>query len=281
MSSLEESIKEQAQRLENVQQRLIELLRTGLSDELRSTARRWIETTKLAERLPNITRAIQLRDASKTILLSVETEGVEPSVLCDDVQIVLCGNSLSLECARHIVLTAYVTHTWAHLDILSNVAGRIIGSVKVAENLYPRNNTKLYEGFLKKSNRQVNAFSLDGLIRDGYGEYICASYDIRNAILHDGGLVGTRQLLSMDLATKAFNVDKSMAAKLNGRIHKKFLDAVGGDVDFANVNRFEFDEGDVRRQLVLVDEKLAELIDKLLEWGVNSFESQVRTFVRN
>lgn len=281
MSSLETCIMQQSQRLVALRQRLIQRLCADLADEFRSTVTKWIQTTKLAELFPNIISAIHLRDAAKEVLLSIKTLGIESSILCNDMQVVCYNLPLTLECARHITLTAYVSHTWALFDMLSNIAGRIIGNADIAGNRYPRNNAKLYEGFLKKSNRQIDAFSLDGLIRDVYGEYICASYDIRNTILHDGGFVDTRQLLSMDLAFQAFDIDERMVEKLNNRISKKFFDAVGGDVGFQNVNRFEFEVGDVRHQIVLIDEKLTELLDQLLEWGVNSFESQVRTFMQS
>lgn len=182
--------------------------------------------------------------------------------------------------ARDMALSDYVMQTWVIYDRITNVAGRIVGSVEISRNEAGANNPKLLRYFVKgggsKERPLVGSFSIDEYLKDSYAWQIIAASRIRNVIIHDGGYVEDKPIFKDGLVREMFALEVDAAAELNSSLEREIKRS-----EFQLLTRegsFRFSNVDIRPQLKLLHEEIDCAVAVLIGWACDAFVDLVRHF---
>ena len=246
----------------------------------------WILVAKVSEVLDRSIMGLGLRERAQAAMMNLDSNlnGHEKDPV-SEFEVKWAESFMPIEVARVLSITSYIAQTWTIYDVLANAIGKIIGNREVAKNGECKNNVKLYEHFLGKNNAKcTDGFSVNSYVFRIYGVCICASYEIRNDVLHNACIIKMEdetlgeELLQCKTAGGAFDIVPSVADKLNllvdGRVAESRGKLCGCNVELP----FSFEAKDIRPQIISLHDEIDKALIELLTWGVESFRFQVRTF---
>ena len=192
---------------------------------------------------------------------------------------------MDFDTARHLVITSYITTTWAIYDRLANVCGRLAGTSDLGNN--PRQNPKACEDLLgienkdgKHKSKEMMGFSVHKKIRDAYAWPLNISYKIRNWLVHEGYELGEITLFKStdiidgfilnDDAISFFEKKCNHKSDENGSFYNCCLDGIEEC----------WPTKDLYKILKKYNNEIDAMFASLLKWSVESYELQIKCFTR-
>ena len=238
---------------------------------------RWSEKASLYRSLEGTVKLFLARDESWNNVTGILSQG---NIVDANPNLVKYGqHMIDFSVARHLALTSYVSITWSIYDRLANVCGRLSAVVDVTDN--PKNNPKVCEDFLswgKKSD--MLAFGTQFFLIQSYAWPLKVSYKIRNWLVHEGYEEGCIPLFKSDWIADKFILHDDSSNRLE-KVCGFNKDSAG---KIENCCLGEHEECWPSKDLLVILEKYNYEIDMmfagLLEWSVNAFTMQFRTFVK-
>ncbi len=187
--------------------------------------------------------------------------------------------------ARHLVLTSYITTTWAIYDRLANVCGRLAGTSDLGDN--PRQNPKACENLLgienkdgKHKKKELMGFSVHKKVRDAYAWPLNISYKIRNWLVHEGYELGETTLFKSTDIIDGFILSDDAILSFETKCNHKSDE--NGSLDNCCLDGAE--ECWPTKDLYIILKKYNNEIDamfaSLLTWSVESYVLQIKHFMR-
>lgn len=172
---------------------------------------------------------------------------------------------------RHLLLTPYVTTTWAIYDRLANVCGRLAAISNLSEN--PKQNPKIFEDFLNK--KDTLGFSAHKHLKQAYSWPLKVSYKIRNWLVHEGYEEGTISMFKGNKITDGFTLHDDAI---------RYLESCCNHKDFNNeaCNLKNIEECWQKKNLLTILDiyhaEIDTMFSGLIKWSVDSFVSQIISF---
>ena len=111
-------------------------------------------------------------------------------------------------------------------------------------------------------------FGLNNLLNYVFAENVYFSYRLRNAYLHDGGMINTLPILAGLSMGEAFYVSQDIADAIN--------EDIGNRIKSENVIIAR--AGDLVEQLMLCSDVIDRMFVALLRYSCNAFRGQVTAF---
>lgn len=190
------------------------------------------------------------------------------------------GRSLPIFHGRLLGVQSYLATTWSIYDRLTCAIGRLIGTKTVVSNTAPHLQAKLVEDILgTKGKTSYDVCALHQILDEVYSWDIHCGYLVRNAFMHDGGLLDERPLLDDTNASTAFVLSVAGQDALEKAIKNrmKWTDDNGQAVQHPAIRPIK--PGDAFLDLLAMwNGNIDEALGALLVWSVTSFVSQIVEF---
>lgn len=171
--------------------------------------------------------------------------------------------------ARVLAIDSYLATTWSIYDRITNVVGRLMGDESVANNPIAAQNPKIVEQFMYAKKCCFSGFGVSEVLTNLYAETIFFSYLLRNAYMHDGGVLEGSPILAGRSFGEAFLITQDVADLINEAIRKR-----------SNMQLVSMctTTDDLVIQLRICHEEIDKMFVGLLDFACESFVRQVSYF---